>query len=99
MKNDSGKEYADEINAIFQNTSALSNTGIDLLFENLGKKLLDPSFDYKKAPKKNKENSDNKKTNKNNSNNKEKEKNGKNEGNKIKLKSQNNNKKEGKKCC
>ena len=52
VKNDSGKEYADEINAIFQNTSALSNTGIDLLFENLGKKLLDPSFDYKKAPKK-----------------------------------------------
>ena len=99
VKNDLGKEYADEINAIFQNTSALSNTGIDLLFENLGKKLLDPSFDYKKAPKKNKENSDNKKTNKNNSNNKEKEKNGKNEGNKIKLKSQNNNKKEGKKCC
>ena len=47
ITNSDGKEYADEINAIFQNTSALSNTGIDNLFENLGRKFIDPDFDYK----------------------------------------------------
>ena len=47
VSNNDGKDYADEINAIFQNTSALSNSGIDKLFENLGKKFIDPSYDYK----------------------------------------------------
>ena len=40
VSNNDGKDYADEINAIFQNTSALSNSGIDKLFENLGKKFI-----------------------------------------------------------
>ena len=47
VKNEDGKEFADKINAIFQNTSAASDTGINILFENLGKKILDPSFDYR----------------------------------------------------
>ena len=41
-------EWADSIGAIFQLTSAKSNEGIDLLFENLGKKIFNPEFDYKK---------------------------------------------------
>ena len=40
------KAYADKIGAIFKSTSALSNTGIDTLFNHLGRKLLDPKFDY-----------------------------------------------------
>ena len=40
------KAYANEIGAIFKSTSALSNTGIDTLFNHLGRKLLDPKFDY-----------------------------------------------------
>ena len=40
------KEYANSIGAIFKSTSALSNTGIDILFNHLGRKYLDPKFDY-----------------------------------------------------
>ena len=46
------QEFADSINAIFKSTSALSNVGIPNLFENIGKKILDPNFDYKAADKK-----------------------------------------------
>ena len=42
-----GKEYADSINAIFKSTSALSNTGIPSLFENIGKKILELKKDGK----------------------------------------------------
>ena len=51
VKNEDGKQFADEIHAIFQNTSAASDTGINNLFENLGKKVINPAFDYKKADK------------------------------------------------
>lgn len=95
VKNEDGKEYADKINAIFQNTSAQNNSGIDKLFENLGKKFLDPDFDYKKPEGEEKEK---KSTNKHSKNNKEKE----GDKNKIKLKnkdSKDNDKKDKKKCC
>ena len=39
-----GKKFAKEINAIFKLTSALSNNGIDRLFEAIGKKILNPNF-------------------------------------------------------
>lgn len=39
--------WADSIGAIFQTTSAKTNTGIDLLFENIGKKCFDPKFNYR----------------------------------------------------
>ena len=42
-----GQAFADEINGIFQSTTALSQEGINLLFENLGKVFIDPKFDYK----------------------------------------------------
>jgi small GTP-binding protein len=41
-------EWADKIGAIFQWTSAKSNKGINLLFENTGRKFLNPKFNYKK---------------------------------------------------
>ena len=91
ITNDMGKAYADEINAIFQNTSALSNSGIDKLFENLGNKFLNPDFDYKKPKEKN-ENVDNNE----NKNIKTNKKNGKE---KIKLKDDPKGKKEKKKNC
>ena len=46
------QEYADQINAIFKSTSALSNTGIPNFFDNVVRKILNPNFDYKAADKK-----------------------------------------------
>ena len=43
-----GRELADEINAIFQSTSAKNDSGINTLFENIGKKIIIPEYDYKK---------------------------------------------------
>jgi small GTP-binding protein len=91
VSNNDGKDYADEINAIFQNTSALSNSGIDKLFENLGKKFIDPSYDYKNPG------PDIVKVNEGNKGGKKK--NGeKGNKNKIKLKNEKG-EKTGKKCC
>ena len=39
--------WADSIGAIFQTTSAKTNIGIDLLFDILGKKVLNPKYNYK----------------------------------------------------
>ena len=55
------KNFADEINAIFQTTSALSNSGINKLFDNLGKKYIVPNYDYKAGEKEAKENYEKKK--------------------------------------
>ena len=51
ISNEEGMKFANEIGAIFQMTSAKSGIGIDSLFENIGRKYLDPSFDYQKADK------------------------------------------------
>ena len=66
VDNNDGKAFADEIKAIFQETSALSNAGINTLFENLGKKLLDTNFDYNADDKKAQENYNRKKSSENN---------------------------------
>ena len=47
VSNNDGKAFADKINAIFQTTSALSSVGINNLFNNLGKKIIMPDYDYK----------------------------------------------------
>jgi small GTP-binding protein len=52
VKNEEGKEFADGIKAIFQATSALSDTGILTLFENLGKTYLIPNYNYQSDDKK-----------------------------------------------
>ena len=45
VKNEEGEEFAKEIGAIFQATSAKSDTGITNLFDNIGQKLFNPNFD------------------------------------------------------
>ena len=83
-----GQEFADDIGAIFQSTSALSDSGNSKLFDNVGKKLIDPDFDYKDTDKKAKANFD------------KKQKNQKEDGNekRVKLGEQNNsNNRKG--CC
>ena len=52
VSDDEGQSFADNIDAIFQSTSALSNNGIEKLFENIGKKIIDPDYDYKDSDKK-----------------------------------------------
>ena len=47
VKEEDAITYAESIGAIFQTTSAKSNTGIDMLFKNVGRKYVDPDFDYK----------------------------------------------------
>jgi small GTP-binding protein len=45
VKDEEGKEFAKSINAIFQSTSAKSDSGITNLFENIGYRYFDPNFD------------------------------------------------------
>jgi len=55
VDNNDGRAFADEIKAIFQATSAMSNSGINILFQHLGKKLIIPEYDYKVSDDKTKE--------------------------------------------
>ena len=41
------QNFADEIGAIYKKTSALNNTNIQFIFECIGKKYIDSSFDYR----------------------------------------------------
>ena len=52
VSNEEGQAFADEIDAIFQVTSAKTDTGISQLFDNIGRKYLRPDFDYRAADKK-----------------------------------------------
>ena len=49
VNNKEGKELAEKMNAIFQTTSALLDTGINNLFENIGKKIIMPDYDYRNS--------------------------------------------------
>ena len=60
VSNEEGEKFAYEIGAIFGITSAKTNTGIQALFDNIGRKILDPNFDYAANEKKMKDNSENK---------------------------------------
>ena len=42
-----GQKFADDIGAIFQSTSALSDSGITKLFSHIGRKIIDPDYNYK----------------------------------------------------
>ena len=46
VDNVTAKEFANKLGAIFQLTSAKKNDGIPNLFDNIGKKYLQPSFQY-----------------------------------------------------
>ena len=52
VSNEEGQAFADEIDAIFQVTSAKNDSGIAQLFDNIGRKYLVPDFDYRDADKK-----------------------------------------------
>ena len=52
VSDETGQLFADNIDAIFQSTSALSDNGIAQLFEHIGKKLIDHEYDYKDSDKK-----------------------------------------------
>ena len=45
VNDEEGKEFARKIKGIFQPTSAKENTGIDELFQKIGMKYLDPTYD------------------------------------------------------
>ena len=45
VNDEDGKAFAKSINGIFQSTSAKSDNGITTLFENIGHRYFDPSFD------------------------------------------------------
>ena len=45
VQNEEGEEFARSIGAIFQSTSAKSDSGITNLFDNVGQKFFDPNFD------------------------------------------------------
>ena len=95
------KEFAKKIGAIFQLTSAKKDDGISVLFDNIGKKYLQPDYKYDAKDKLAREKYDKKKEgekstkiriklgNNNNNNNND------NEDDKI----EGNNKEKGKKCC
>ena len=55
VKDEEGEEFAKSVNAIFQSTSAKSDSGITQLFNNIGNKYFDPDFDYTAGNKKVKE--------------------------------------------
>ena len=52
VSNNEGMAFAEEIGAIFQTTSAQSDSGISTLFDNIGKTYLVPGFDYRATDKK-----------------------------------------------
>ena len=102
MKENEAKEWADSIEAMYCETSAKENVGIDDLFEKIGKRILDPNYNYnnneqrekdlyeKKKKEKKKYKDDGDVEEENNSNDKQN----------IKLDQKNNNKKKAKgKCC
>ena len=66
-------DWADSIGAIFQTTSAKSNIGIDLLFDIVGKKCLNPKYNYKNEEDIKKKNYEKKKEKKNIDNDDEEE--------------------------
>ena len=66
VSNNDGKEFAEKIGAIFQTTSAQSDSGISTLFDNIGKTYLIPNFDYRATDKTAQENFMKKKQEENN---------------------------------
>ena len=74
VSNNEGMTFAEEIGAIFQTTSAQSDSGITTLFDNIGKTYLVPGFDYRATDKKAQEDFLKKKQEEDNKNEKKKRK-------------------------
>ena len=90
IKDEEGAEYARSIGAIFQSTSAKSDTGITTLFENIGQKFFNPNYDIGAEDKKTQEEYERKKM---------EEKKKKKEIKGVQLKSETQQGKKKKKCC
>ena len=98
VTDEEGKKFAEEIGAIFSETSAKNDSGINELFEHIGKKIIDPSYDYIAAEKNKKMEYMNKKKEEKKKEEKQKEERKKG----VKLndpKAQNEQKNGKKKCC
>ena len=96
VTNEEGEEFAKSIGAIFASTSAKNDSGINFLFENIGRKILEPDFDFFAAEQKKKDDYKKKKKKEDEENN-EAFNNKNNNANKIvKLNTQKDKKK---KCC
>ena len=54
ISNEEGEEFAKQIGAIFATTSAKDDSGILELFQNLGRKIMDPTYDASAVAKKQK---------------------------------------------
>ena len=93
VSNNDGKEFADKIGAIFQTTSAQSDSGISTLFDNIGKTYLIPDFDYKATDKTAQENFMKKKQEENNKKDMQKRVKG------VQLDNKKTDEKQKKKCC
>ena len=89
VPDEEGQRFADEIGAIFQSTSALSDSGIGKLFDHIGRKYIDSDYDYKDLDIKQKAKYENKLKKQNEKNNGEEKK--------VKLGDTNNENKGG--CC
>ena len=89
VSDETGQRWADEIGAIFQSTSALSDSGIGKLFEHIGRKFIDTDYDYKDLDKKQRDKYEKKIKKQNNKND--------NDDKKVKLEDKNNETKGG--CC
>ena len=94
-------DWADSIGAIFQETSAKSNTGIDLLFDMVGKKCLNANYNYKSEEEMKKKIFEMKKKNKEKENEDEDNTNIQNipDVTKIKIQKEDDKINENKKCC
>ena len=93
VSNNDGKEFAEKIGAIFQTTSAQSDSGISTLFYNIGKTYLIPNFDYRATDKTAKENFMKKKQEENNKKDMQKRVKG------VQLDNKKVDEKQKKKCC
>ena len=89
VPDEEGEKFADEIGAIFQSTSASSDSGIGKLFDHIGRKFIDTEYNYKELDEKDKANYEKKLKNQNDNND---------DGKRIKLEDSNNENKGGG-CC
>ena len=96
VTNEEGEEFAKSIGAIFASTSAKNDSGINFLFENIGRKILEPDFDFFAAEQKKKDDYKKKKKKEDEENNKAFNNKNNNANKIVKLNTQKDKKK---KCC
>ena len=96
VSNEEGEEFAKSIGAIFASTSAKNDSGMNFLFENIGRKILEPDFDFFAAEQKKKDDYKKKKKKEDEENNKAINNKNNNANKIVKLNTQ---KEKKKKCC